>query len=152
MLAVGVYQAGRVRHARLACDELPGDRFAGGAVPPLPFLGRMGLPVGVQEQVRADRAAPVLHLEQAQGAAVERGLVPAAPLVPVGGQGGVVGGGPAGDLAVPMMGVQAIRGRQAPLAASPKTQWLFLEGLNRPKYRRVIQRFGFPGWLRQAHL
>jgi hypothetical protein len=30
-------------------DELPGDRFAGGAVPLLPFLGAVGLPVGVQE-------------------------------------------------------------------------------------------------------
>src|SRR5712691_10454466 len=61
----------------------------------------MWLPVGVQEQVRAERAAPVLRLEQAQGAAVERGLVPAAPLVPVGGQGGIAGGRPAGDLTMP---------------------------------------------------
>src|SRR6266566_3964793 len=74
-----------------ACDELPGDRFAGGALPPLPCLGIMRLPVGVQEQVRAERAASVLHLEQAQGAAVGRGLVPAAPLVPADGQGRVVG-------------------------------------------------------------
>jgi hypothetical protein len=81
VLAVGVYQARRIRQARFACDKLPGDRLAGGPVPPLPFLGSMGLPVGVQEQVRAERAAPALHLEQAQGAAVERGLARAAPLV-----------------------------------------------------------------------
>ena len=66
-LAVGVYETDRVRHAVLpVCDdELPGDRFAGGAVPLLPFLGSVGFPIGVQEQVRAADAAPVLSLEQA---------------------------------------------------------------------------------------
>jgi len=38
------------------------------------------------------------------------------------------------------------------LAASPKTRLLFLDGLNWPKYRLVIQCLGLPGWLRQAHL
>jgi len=69
-----VYETGVIRRGAVsACDELPGDRFAGGAVPPLPFLGSMRLPVGVQEQVRADRAAAALPLEQAQGAAVDGG-------------------------------------------------------------------------------
>jgi hypothetical protein len=64
-----VYETGVIRCAALpACDdELPGDRFAGGAVPLLPFPGSVRLPVGVQEQVRADGAAAVLRLEQAQG-------------------------------------------------------------------------------------
>jgi hypothetical protein len=70
-LAVGVYETGAIRRALPACDdELPGDRFAGGAVPLLPFLGSVGLPPGVQEQARTERAAAVLRLEQAQGAAV----------------------------------------------------------------------------------
>jgi len=34
---------------------------------------------------------------------------------------------------------------------SPNTQWLDLDGLNRPKYRRMIHRFGLPGWLWQTH-
>jgi hypothetical protein len=107
-----VYEAGVIRRAALsACDELPGDRFAGGAVPLLPFFGSVGLPPGVQEQVRADRAASVLCLEQAQGAAVERGLVPAAPLVPVAGQGGVVGDARPVTLRCRMIGVQASLGR-----------------------------------------
>ena len=75
-----MHETGAIRQALPACDdELPGDRFAGGAVPLSPFPGSARLPVGVQEQVRADGAAAVLRLEQAQGAAVERGLVPAAP-------------------------------------------------------------------------
>jgi hypothetical protein len=48
-LAVGVYETDRVRRTGLpACeDELPGDRFAGGAVPLLAFLGSVGFPIGI---------------------------------------------------------------------------------------------------------
>jgi len=56
-----VDKTGFIRRVLPMCDdELPGDRFAGGAVPPLPFLGSVWLPVGVQEQIRAQSAAAVL--------------------------------------------------------------------------------------------
>ncbi|MGH4008961.1 MAG: hypothetical protein ACRDTH_12535 [Pseudonocardiaceae bacterium] len=66
-LAVGVYETGAVRLTVLSAydDELPGDRFAGGAVPLLPLFGSVWFPVGVEEQVRAEGAASVLHLQQA---------------------------------------------------------------------------------------
>lgn len=48
-MAVGVHETGAVRLVLPAGeDELPGDRLAGGAVPLLPFLGAVWLPVGVQ--------------------------------------------------------------------------------------------------------
>lgn len=81
-------------------DVLPGDRFAGGAMPLAPLLGSVGLPVGVQQQIRAQGAAAALAFEQAQRAAVQWRRVVAAPAVPVVGQGGVVRGRPASDFAV----------------------------------------------------
>src|SRR2546430_10151656 len=70
-----MYETGLVRRAcpPVGDDVLPGHRFAGGAMPLLPFLGAVGFAVGVQEQVVADRAAAVLAAEQAQGAGFERG-------------------------------------------------------------------------------
>src|SRR2546421_4244661 len=89
-----MYETGLVRRAcpPVGDDVLSGHRFAGGAMPLLPFLGAVGFAVGVQEQVVADRAAAVLAAEQAQGAGVERGCALAAPGGPVLGLGGVVGG------------------------------------------------------------
>lgn len=64
-LTEGVHETGFVRLALPADeDELPGDRFAGGAMALLPFLGAVWLPVGVQEQVFAECAASVLRFEQ----------------------------------------------------------------------------------------
>jgi hypothetical protein len=92
---VGVYETGPVLVRRAVAsagdDVLPGDRFAGGAMPLLPLLRGVWFPIGVEEQVLAEHATPALQFEQEQGAAVQRGLVPASPFGSVVGQGGVVG-------------------------------------------------------------
>jgi len=101
-LAVRVDKAGAVRCAcaRFGGHVVLGDRFAGDPVPLLPFGGAGWLVVGVQEQPCAERAAAFLLGEQDQDAAVEQGLVLAAPLGPVVGQGGVVRGRRAEDQTV----------------------------------------------------
>src|SRR5260370_12538447 len=60
-----------------------GDRVPGGAEPLFPLAWAAWLPVGVQQVVPAYRAAAFLRLDQAQGAVVQRGLAPAAPVGPV---------------------------------------------------------------------
>jgi len=121
-LAVCVHETGAVRWVvSPACDDVPGDRLAGGAVPLFPVLRALRLAVGVQEQVSAERAAAVLPAEQVQGAAVQRWPVFAAPFGPVAGLGGVIGGCPAPDQRVPddlgpgeLGHVGACRGRRIP--------------------------------------
>ena len=49
------------------------------------------------------------------------------------------------------MPVQAGFGRQAPVSRSPDTHRSFLNLLNFPKYRPLIQRFGLFGWENLAH-
>src|SRR5712671_4217594 len=66
------------------------DRFPDHPQPLFPFVRALRLVVGVQEQFPAERAAPVLRLEQAQGRLAEREWFPAAALVPVSGERGVV--------------------------------------------------------------
>src|SRR6185312_16310043 len=101
-LAVCVHETGAVRWAvPPACDDVPGDRLAGGAIPLFPSVRALWFAVGVQEQVPAERAAAVLPAEQAERAGVEQWPAFAAPFGPVAGLGGVIGGCPAPDQRVP---------------------------------------------------
>ena len=105
-LAGGVHEAGLVtaRRARPSVvDEVAGGYRPAGDVlpPPLPFAGRLGWLLSGQQVVPAQQAAPVLPGEQAQGVPVERGPDLLAPLGPVAGQGGVIGGCRALDRHVP---------------------------------------------------
>src|SRR6266851_1645216 len=79
--------------SRPVSDQVvPGDRLPGGGEPLLPLARAAWLPVGVQQVVRAERAAALLCLDQAQGAIVQRRLVPAAPVGPVLGEARIIRG------------------------------------------------------------
>ena len=104
--AVGVYEMVRgafVRRAevRHAGDRVLADRLARGGVPLLPFTRALRLVVGVQQQSPAERAPAALAAQQVPGGRVHREPGAASPLVPVPGEGGVVGGRPPGDHPVP---------------------------------------------------
>ena len=92
---MGVHEAERivVRCAvpSPAGDLILPDRCPGRFQPRLPFPGALRLAIGVQEQLPAERALPVLGLEQAQGRLVQRERLPASAQVPVIGEGRVVG-------------------------------------------------------------
>ena len=94
-LAMGVHEADRivVRFAVpfLAGDLVLPDRCPGCLEPRFPFLRALRLTIGVQEQFLAERALPVLLLEQAQGRLAQRERFPASAQVPVIGEGRVVG-------------------------------------------------------------
>ena len=82
-------------------DRVLADRLARGGVPLLPFLRALRLAVGVQQQSPAERAPAALAAQQVPGRGVDREAVAASPLLPVPGEGGVVGGRPPGDHPVP---------------------------------------------------
>src|SRR5712692_335883 len=91
-VAGDVQEADSVRRvSRPVSDQVVlGDRFPGGGEPLFPLAWAAWLPVGVQQVVRAYRAAAFLRLDQAQGAVVQRGLAPAAPVGPVCGESRVI--------------------------------------------------------------
>ena len=74
-----------------AGDGVPADRLARDGVPLLPFLRALGLAVGVLQQSPAERAPAALAAQQVPGRGVDREAFTASPLLPVPGEGGIVG-------------------------------------------------------------
>ena len=91
----------RVPRPRVEREQVVRQRLAGRCDPLFPLVGVLRLLVGVQQQVPAERASPVLALQQPQPGPVQQGFPASSPGHPVVGQGGVVGGRPALDQGVP---------------------------------------------------
>jgi len=64
-------------------DVLLAHRVAGDANPLLPFAGSPGLVVGVKQEVSAERASPILPVQQAKGSSAQRSGHPAAAVSPI---------------------------------------------------------------------
>src|SRR5436305_15089645 len=90
-----------VPYTTLFRSRVLADRLARGGVPLLPFFRALWLAVGVQQQTPAERAPAVLAAQQVPGGRVHREPGAASPLLPVPGEGGVIGRRPPGDHPVP---------------------------------------------------
>ena len=66
----------RVPGPRVEREQVVQQGLAGRCDPLFPFVGVLRLLVGVQQQVPAERASPVLALQQPQPGPVQRGGLP----------------------------------------------------------------------------